>query len=404
MIPMQWENKVTCEVGRMESLCVLQKDDGQILPTLSVFSSLAESFLQKLSACLMADSLAKSYPDVITFAFFCRRSHIRQLAQKFAETGERLGRGVVFHIAPSNVALNFAYSWVAALLAGNASVVRLPSKSFPQVEIICKAVRQVLADMPELVPYIFFLRYGHDEDVNTALSALCSTRVIWGGDKTIREIRNFPLGIRANEIVFADRFGLAVIDSDAYLQADNLERIAQDFFNDTYLSDQNACNSPRFVIWLGTNKVQARAKFWRQLQELLDKHYELGAVQVVDKLVKACLLGAECECRLQASANNLLTRVEVKSLTRELIEYTGNSGFFIEYEADELNDIKFLLTERCQTISYYGAIKEDILSMVKGSGCRGGDRIVPMGRTLDFSLIWDGYNLISAMSREIDVV
>lgn len=404
MIPMQWENKVTCEVGRMESLCVLQKDDGQILPALSVFSSLVESFLQKLSACLMADSLAKSYPDVITFAFFCRRSHIRQLAKNFAATGERLGRGVVFHIAPSNVAMNFAYSWVAALLAGNASVVRLPSKSFPQVEIICKAVRQVLADMPELVPYIYFLRYGHDEDVNTALSALCSTRVIWGGDKTIREIRNIPLGIRANEIVFADRFGLAVIDSDAYLQADNSERIAQDFFNDTYLSDQNACNSPRFVIWLGTNKVQARVKFWQQLQDLLDNHYELGPVQAVDKLVKTCLLGAECECKLQDTANNLLTRVEVKSLTRELIEYTGNSGFFIEYEADELTDIKPVLTERCQTISYYGAVKEDILSVVKDSGCRGVDRIVPMGRTLEFSLLWDGYNLISAMSREIDVV
>lgn len=401
---MQWENKVTCEVGSMESLCMLQKDNGQFLPALSVFSSLAESFLQKLSVCLMADSAAKAYPDVRTFAFFCRRSHIRQLGQKYTELRYRLGRGVVFHIAPANVAMNFAYSWVAALLAGNASVVRLPSKPFPQVEIICKAVRQVLIDMPELAPYIYFLHYGHEEEVNQVLSELCSTRVIWGGDNTIKEIRKFPLGIRANEIVFADRFGMAVIDSDAYLRAENPERIAQDFFNDTYLSDQNACNSPRFVIWLGENKVQARAQFWLQLQELLEKHYELSSVQAVDKLVKSCLLGAEFECRLQSTENNLLTRVEVKVLTSELIEYIGNSGFFIECEADELTDIKPILTERCQTISYYGELKEDILSTVKNSGCRGVDRVVPMGRTLDFSLIWDGYDLITTMSRSIDLV
>lgn len=42
------------------------------------------------------------------------------------------GRGVAFHIAPSNVAVNFAFSLAAGLLTGNANIVRLSSKPFPR--------------------------------------------------------------------------------------------------------------------------------------------------------------------------------------------------------------------------------------------------------------------------------
>ena len=35
---------------------------------------------------------------------------------------------------------------------------------------------------------------------------------------------------------------------------------------------------------------------------------------------------------------------------------------------------------------------------------RGVDRIVPIGRTMDFSLMWDGYDLIRSMSRRIDAL
>jgi len=32
------------------------------------------------------------------------------------------------------------------------------------------------------------------------------------------------------------------------------------------------------------------------------------------------------------------------------------------------------------------------------------DRIVPIGATMDFSLIWDGRNLINTLSREVEIV
>ena len=55
-----------------------------------------------------------------------------------------MGKGVVFHIAPSNVPVNYAYSLVTGLVCGNINIVRLPSKKFPQTDIINSAIIQAL--------------------------------------------------------------------------------------------------------------------------------------------------------------------------------------------------------------------------------------------------------------------
>ncbi len=51
---------------------------------------------------------------------------------------------------------------------------------------------------------------------------------------------------------------------------------------------------------------------------------------------------------------------------------------------------------------YYGN-KEAFLPLIK-SGVKGIDRVVPIGRTLDFDLIWDGYNLVERLTRSISVL
>ena len=55
--------------------------------------------------------------------------------------------------------------------------------------------------------------------------------------------------------------------------------------------------------------------------------------------------------------------------------------------------------KRCQTIAYIGDSK--ILLPLVNSGVKGIDRIVPIGKTMDFDLIWDGYNLPVLMTRTI---
>ncbi len=38
------------------------------------------------------------------------------------------------------------------------------------------------------------------------------------------------------------------------------------------------------------------------------------------------------------------------------------------------------------------------------SGIKGVDRVVPVGRTMDFDLIWDGYNLVTQLTREVVIL
>ena len=400
MIPMrQHFDSVTYALGSAE--IEMQMADVRPLP---IFSAEAVAFLTALSARILADAEAKAYPDVVTLGFWCRPAALRQMRRTYEADVNRLGRGIVFHIAPSNVAVNFAYSCLAAFLAGNASIVRLPSKDFPQVDVLCRIFAETLAEFPALFPYFLFVRYGHVQEVNEHYSRMCQTRVVWGGDATIEVIRRAPLAPRANEITFADRHSLAVLDADAYLAAADKARIAQDFYNDTYLSDQNACTAPHFVIWLGTAVAAAQDLFWCTLHALVQDRYTLQGVQAVDKLTQLYRLGACFEVRQVPAEDNLITRVRVAKLTEEMTAYRAGSGFFIEYRAQELAEIRPLCGISCQTLSYYGVQRTALLQEILAMRPAGVDRIVSLGRTMDFALVWDGIDLIRTMSRVVQVI
>ena len=55
-----------------------------------------------------------------------------------------IGRGLAYHIAPSNIPINFAYSLVFGLLSGNTNIVRLSSKNFIQIKLLCDLFFKIL--------------------------------------------------------------------------------------------------------------------------------------------------------------------------------------------------------------------------------------------------------------------
>ncbi len=377
------------------------------VPTKMPFDDVVLCFLNDLSQYLMHSSRAKTYSDIITFAFWIRKASQLKLRERFLKddgmTGmTRLGRGVVFHIAPSNVPVIFGYSMVSGLLCGNANIVRMPTKDFDQVEILVKAICSVLEQHPDIKSYICLVQYGHDKKVNDLFSSIADMRVIWGGDQTIKEIRRSPLPPRSGEITFADRYSFAVIDSDTYLALEDKWNIAEGFYNDTYFSDQNACSSPRLIIWTGKRKEEAKLIFWEHEHDVVKRKYIFLDIQGVDKLVKSCLVAVKKPIvQILPHADNMIVRVKVSDLN-EIIELRENSGFFYEYDCDDLMELKSLCSDnRCQTISYIGD-KDAFLPLIR-SGIKGIDRIVPIGKTMDFDLIWDGYNLISMMTRFITI-
>lgn len=381
-------------------------DDMRSLKQLVLFADVICDFLAELSAKLMAAPEAKQYPDVVTFGFFCRRGNITRLKKRYEDRlANRLGRGVSFHIAPSNVPINFAYSLVAALLAGNSCIVRASSKPFRQVDLVCECIKEVLQkdEYTQLSDYISVIRYPHNKELNDLFSSLADIRVIWGGDNTINELRRSALPPRSVEIAFADRYSVAVIDADSILAADNLQQTARDFYNDTYLYDQNACSSPRLIYWLGNSGkiTAAKERFWGAVHDYISKIYQIEPVIAVDKFTMACRAAIGLSAEIHPFKDNLISRISIERLDEALTEYRCAGGSFIEYGDEKLDALAAVVTRKYQTLSYFGVDKNILTDFVINNGLCGIDRIVPIGKTADFDLVWDGYDLIMQMSREI---
>lgn len=416
------------------SFLIGDKDTVEGMPHLAAlepFDRDIMNLLNDVSRILIADRQTRVYPDVVTFAFWIRRASLLSLKERFyREDGNiHLGRGVAFHIAPSNVPVNFAYSLASGLLTGNANIVRVPSKDFPQVSIVTEAFVKALKEEKnqKLAGYVCLVRYERQKTVNDVFSSIADTRVIWGGDATVEEIRRSPLAPRAGEITFADRFSIAVIDSNAYIAIDDKERVAEDFYNDTYLTDQNACTSPRLVVWMGNRQEEAKEEFWGKLHELVVKKYAFQPIQGVNKLTSTCLVAVAYQrweegrgdngqknkdnnhsgkvisgIRIEPHMDNLLVRVKLPNFIDGLMDMKDNSGYFFEYDCEDIMELKELCKDsRCQTIAYIGDV--GTLRPLLMAGIRGIDRVVPVGRTMDFDLVWDGYDLYSRLTRTVTI-
>lgn len=366
------------------------------LPPRPVFDPAALAFLESLSAGLLRDPGIRRTPDIMTFAFWCRRASLLEQRRLCADTASRWGRGLALHIAPSNVPILFAYSLAAGLLAGNANVVRVPSAPFPQVDRLCAALTGTLAGS-ELKDSVVCLRYDRSSAMTAHLSRLCDARLIWGGDETIRAVRGLPPKPRAVDVCFADRYSLCVIRSEAYLAEKDKAAFARRFYTDTYLSDQNACSAPQVVLWLGEAVREARDAFWPALAELVRRDYALPPVRAVAKREAfLCCAALHPGVRLAGNDNGMV-RVEVPELFPELMDFRAGSGFFFEM-AGTLADLTPLAGEKCQTLTQCGVTPEEFRRFLETVRPKGIDRIVPVGSAMDFSLIWDGYDLIAELS------
>jgi hypothetical protein len=377
--------------------------------TTEPFSEETVEFLNALSKELNKDSRIRNYPDVATFAFFCRKANVLQLKKKHSnENFLRLGRGLVFHIAPSNVPVNFAYSFLCGMLAGNLNIVRVPSKKFEQVEIIYNAINRLDQEQKhkEISSKLALIRYDRQNSATALLSSICDVRIIWGGDTTIEQIRINQLPPRSFDVTFADRYSLCIINADNYINEEKPEKTALGFYNDTFLFDQNACTAPHLVIWLGSkvNVEDSKKKFWDSLYTIVKSKYSVQPVIAVDKLTSFYNQSVHMEQTSKTNtSDNLIWRIELTDLSKDIDAYRCTSGYFSEYHASSISQLSKIIDRKYQTLAYYGFEKTDLIKFINEIKPSGIDRIVPIGKTTDFSLTWDGYDLIETLSRKIDI-
>lgn len=402
-----FENKIKYLVGNEDVI----KRSAET-PALPMFSDKAVDFLSELSKELLSISGIRNHMDVMSYAYWIRKASLEQTRKEFVRDDvTRIGRGVAYHIAPSNVPVNFAVSMTSALLAGNVCIVRVSNKEFEEVDIISSAINRMFEkpEFAEMRRYICIVRYEHSDEITAFLSSLCDVRIIWGGNRTIQQIRKCPIPPRAIEMCFADRHSVAVIDTAEYLKAaqdsgnDFVKDIAKKFYTDTYYTDQNACSSPRIVVWTNNSGEIETAKllFWDALEKEVSERYEFQPIQAVDKLSMATELSMKKDGIRLTQRSNKLFIVDVDALTADVMDYKMSGGYFFQYTAGSLNDIIPILGKKCQTITVFGMDKRSVVDFVLDKGVRGVDRVVDIGDTMGLEFTWDGFRMIEAMSRVV---
>lgn len=372
---------------------------------LQPYSDEAVEFLTLLSKNLMKSPALRAYPDISALAFWCRKSNLQKMKENCPEADKRLGRGLCFHIAPGNIPINFAFSYMFGLLSGCSNIVRLSSKPYPQIKPVCDAVAETMALCPEIEKRTAFVRYGHDDEITAEFCSKADARVIWGGDATIAAVKGMPSKPRCVDVCFADRYSVCIIDGKAIADADDatMSRLADSFYNDTYLMDQNACSSEQLIFWQNDSE-EARNKFWKAICAFAQKKYDLQAALSVDKYTRMFedILDGRPIDKVERDTN-LLYRMKLSNLEGNITELRGKGGYFYEYTLNSLDDIVPFVTERFQTVTYFGVDPEEIRRFVVDNRLRGIDRIVPIGKAMDIGIIWDGFDLVRMLSRYIDL-
>ena len=392
------ENKISYLVG---------EEIRKVLP-LEPFNDDICNFLSDFSTAIVEDRRYRDFPDVATVAFFARAGNIKRLKKNFGENNFRIGRGLAFHITPSNIPVQFIFSYFFGILAGNANIVRVASKNFPQTDFLCDALKKVLSrsEHKKIFEMTSFVRYERESDWTKIFSSCCQVRLIWGGDNTVEEIRKNSLPPKSFDIVFPDRYSLAILNENAIeeLSDEKIKLLAQNFYNDTYLVDQNACSSPHLILWKSSETSAGREKFWTAVHELVKAKYNLPPIKSTSKYTKFCQNAMTFpEVGKISREDNFLYRAPIEKIFAGIENLRGIFGLFYEYKINSLDELRNLVGEKFQTLTYFGFDPRTLAEKVLKNNLLGIDRIVPVGRSLDMSIFWDGYNLISQMSRIIYV-
>jgi hypothetical protein len=375
--------------------------------TSGIFSKLSMDFLNDLSKIILKDNDARNHPEVISFGFWCRKTNIEKLSKKINNKKFHLGRGLVFHLPPSNVPINFIYSFSFGLLNGNSNIVKLPSKNFISTGLIIQFIKKLFNKnkYKKIFQSNLFIKYDYNKKkITENLSSFADVRMIWGGDKKVQDIKLIKAKVNTVDVAFYDKYSISVINTLKLSNLTNKEfdRISYSFFSDAFFMDQNACGSPHVIFWLGKNEL-IKKKFWKKVSYYANKIYKDEDISVIDKFYQANtdILKSKNISNI-ASYNNKMYVAKIKILPKNLNELRGKWGYFYEFNLNKLNHLQNYINNKFQTLIYFGLSNEDIENFLN-QNLKGIDRIVPIGQAHQISTIWDGYNLTYFLSREIDV-
>jgi hypothetical protein len=378
---------------------------------LTVGDERIRDFLQIFSRRLLRPDLARRFPELGSLGFFLRRSEIARALSRLTEGSEggiairRAPRGLVLHFPPANVDTIFVYSWALSALAGNRNIVRISQRSAGAAQSVIDALNDALAQAhPAVAQTQRMISYERDDAITAALSAACDLRVIWGGDRSVTEIRKHPIAPLARDLPFPDRSSFAAVSVPGWQAATPEARAgaADGFTNDVFWFDQAACSSPRNLFWVGGDDAAVEAAR-TEFNELLDaaitrRGWSIDAAMAVEKRVATYGLAATGAATSVRFAGNAIANVELTGPGDVQRHWLG-AGTLCHLKVSTLAEIVPTIDRKDQTFAQFGFRLDELDDFVTRVAGRGVDRIVPFGQALTFAGIWDGFDLLTEFTR-----
>ena len=377
--------------------------------TIPPFDQRLIDILNEFSLSILFDKHSRLYPELIVLANFFKKTNIEKIKKEFflVPTNLRVARGLVFHIAPSNVDSVSIYSSLLSLLCGNINLIRISQPKSNQFLYVLDKLSVILNNADNFLANRFFIiNYDHDDDITAQISQLCHLRVVWGGDETVKKIRSIPLQPTASEICFPDRFSLSMIKAESLLRLDmnGLEELCLNFYNDSIWFSQQACSSPKLIAWIGNEDIckEARLQFWNVFNNIIkNKTFDNSPSMAIDRFVTACVVACD-DAYKETSSLGFPTRLLLKNNSLyNLKKFHNGNGLFYEQNFYSILDFFNSLSAREQTLSIFGFDENEVEKNIVYLPMRAIDRVTKIGKALDFNYIWDGYNLIHSFTRQI---
>ena len=189
------------------------------------------------------------------------------------------------------------------------------------------------------------------------------------------------------------------------LDSKSFQTFIRNFYNDTFLFDQNACSSPHLILWIGEDNQNTKKIFWNELFKYTMNKYSLEFSNINNKHNIVCNIAIEMGGNIQLNNyDNFIHRVTLNELPSNIDSFFGNSGLFFEYHIKDLNEVSHILTDKFQTMTYYGVEKKIIFRFLKTLNSNSIDRVVPVGKAMEIGFVWDSHDIIRTLSRKVDVV
>ena len=348
---------------------------------------------------LREEALKRKDPEFLGLAVFYTK-----IAKKYSQwldsiISTSMPKGIIFIVASSNIELISLYNWGISFLCGNITIARISRR------VQMKRINRILNIIKDVLKNDFNDVFFQDDECNNttrAATSICDVRILWGSNKSIEEIKKEYASSMQEDIAFASRKSMTLINANALLGSTYSEKnmLIKNLWNDTLELSFNACSSPHKICIIGKQPEREKS-----FQELLDR--------LRDKCKKESILNGFI------TTNNLL-ETQLKAITtgnykacHELrgkliniapkIKEVENSVSVELIGVDTLDQMMVIMKRtQPQTLTYYGLGRKELKELVYKEDSYKPDRLEKVGNALNFDVIWDGINLFERLSKQVN--